>query len=403
MSEPAPLRRPRRVLASALLLALMAVTAGAVAPAAVAAPRAAAAYGRAPAPGQITWSASPANAKGPDSRAKFVYYNIAPGSVIRDRIAVINRGGASAAYTIYATDATGTTAQNVLTFLKVGGTPKDIGSWEKFQLSNHMSAQLSLVVGGHQGILVPFTISVPSFATPGDHTGAVMVQLGVPHRTKNGTLVIVYNRIAVPIELRVSGPLHSGLQVQSVSTSFNDSVNPFGAGSAAVSYTVANTGNVRISGDALVNVTGPFGMKSVVKALKLPVVLPGDSIRLTAVAGGLYPAGPMAAHVTVTPAWPPTEVPAGQPLTKTHEDASLFAVPWSLLGLIVLLAALGCGAWYLLRWRRQQRVDEVAEVIERTRRETEQRLAASGQAASPGGETTGASAGSGPDAGSTAE
>ena len=51
----------------------------------------------------------------------------------------------------------------------------------------------------------------------------------------------------MPIELRVTGPLRAGLQVESISTGFNDPLNPFGTGSATVSYTVHNTGNVRLT------------------------------------------------------------------------------------------------------------------------------------------------------------
>ncbi len=137
-------------------------------------------------PGSITWSASPGSAQGPDHRAKFVFYDIRPGSVINDHLAVVNQSTGSESFSIYATDSTGTTGQDVITWLKVGAKPKDIGTWEHFLLGSQNSPQLSVIVGGRKGILVPFTISVPSYATPGDHTGAVMVQVGVPHQTSTG-------------------------------------------------------------------------------------------------------------------------------------------------------------------------------------------------------------------------
>jgi hypothetical protein len=367
-----------------LLAAVTAFAAIAAAPGAVAAPHAATTSppqpgptGPAAKPGQIIWSAAPASAQGLDHRSKFVYSDIAPGSVIHDYVAVVNRSLLSESFSIYATDATGTTPQNVLTWLKVGEKPKDLGRWETFQLGQQVTPDLSVIIGGQKGILVPFTIKVPAFATPGDHVGAVMAQVGIPRQSSNNTSVIVYNRIAVPIELRVKGPYHSGLAVGSVSTSFGNSLNPFGAGSANVSYTITNTGNVRLTGTGQVMVTGPFGMKAQANAPHLPVILPGDSVRLTAVASGLYPAGPFSAHVSVTPAWARDEQPvAGLPLARSQASASLFAVPWSLLGLILLLSAIGGGLWYLLRWRRQEQVAEVSEAVARARREAEARVAA---------------------------
>jgi hypothetical protein len=384
MSGPTRLPRPRRALAGALLLAAFAATAAAAAaPRAVAAPHAAATQpprpgptGPAAKPGQIIWSAAPASAQGLDHRSKYVYNDIAPGSVIHDYVAVVNRSLLSESFSIYATDATGTTPQNVLTWLKVGDKPKDIGRWETFKLGRQVTPNLSVIIGGRKGILVPFTIKVPAFATPGDHAGAVMAQVGIPKKSSQSTSVIIYNRIAVPIELRVKGPYHSGLAVQSVSTSFGNPLNPFGAGSASVSYTVTNTGNLRLTGTDLVKVTGPFGMKAQATAPRLPVILPGDSVRLTATASGLYPAGPFSAHVSVTPGWARDEQPVdGLPLAESDASASLFAVPWSLLGVILLLVAIGAGAWYLLRWRRRQQVAEVTEAVARARREAEARAA----------------------------
>src|SRR5438067_508416 len=214
METPAmsgPIRIPRRAVAGALLLAGIAMAAGAVAPAASAAPKAATAAraaiaastaatpGGAPVPaakpGQIAWSALPSSAQGPDLRSKFVYNDIAPGSVIHDRVAIINRSLSSVSFSIYATDATGTTQQNVLTWLKVGDKSKDIGRWEQFQLGKQITPNLSVIIGGRQGIIVPFTIKVPALATPGDHTGAVMAQVGLPRQVSKNSSIIIYNRI----------------------------------------------------------------------------------------------------------------------------------------------------------------------------------------------------------------
>jgi hypothetical protein len=49
-------------------------------------------------------------------------------------------------------------------------------------------------------------------------------------------------------------------------------------------------------------------------------------------------------------------------------------LPWTLLGFLLLLVALGVGVWYVLRWRRRLRRAELAAVAARARRDTERRI-----------------------------
>ena len=387
----------RRVMAGGLLLALTGAAAAAAAGPAAAAPLAgtaavqqAARAARAgiaastPQPLNITWSILPATATGPDkTRERFNYGTLKPGSTVTDHVEIVNDSPQSAAFSVYGTDGAGTTAQGSLLLLSPQKKPTDIGSWVHFPGG---AAQLSTIINGGQGIVVQFTVKVPPQATPGDHTGAVVAQVAVPGKNRPGVAVTTNYRIAVPLEFRVPGALHAALQVQSISTGFSDPLNPFGTGTATVSYTVANTGNVRQAGAQTVTVTGPFGQKAVVHQPKLPTILPGDSIRVTAQVPGLFPAGPMTAKVDVTASWPADTIALAHAAPETTGNASLFAFPWTLLGLILLLAAIGVGVWFYLRWRGRLRRAELASVAARASRETERRLrggraAANGHAA----------------------
>jgi hypothetical protein len=367
-----------RLLAGGLLVA---VIGAAAAPAAVAAPSARASSislaragqltSGAPAPGQISWSVTPASIAAPDARAIFAYGGIKPGASISDHVAVLNRSSQSVAFSIYATDASGTAATGALTLLPVNQKPTDIGSWITFP--GH-GAQMSIIIPADKGVIEPFTLAVPSRATPGDHTGGMIASVGVPQRNSSGQLVTLYQRIAVPIELRVTGALHAALQVESVSASFGNPVNPFGGGSASVTYSVVNTGNVKLTGTQLVTITGPFGAKSTIHPATLPTVLPGDSIRYTVSAGGLFPAGSIGAHVTITPRWPANTSPLPTALVSATGSTSVFAVPWALIVLIVLLIGGGYGWWRMRKSRRLAHLAEVALAAEQARRETERRL-----------------------------
>ena len=331
--------------------------------------------------GQVTWSVQPATSTGPDtSRVDFRYGTVAAGSSIQDHVEVVNHSSQSAAFSIYATDATGTSAKGALLLLGAGQKSTDIGSWTSFPGG---AQQLSTIIPGNKAIIEAFTINVPRLATPGDHTGAMVAAVGVERKNAAGAMVAENYRIAVPIEFRVPGLLSARLQVQSISTGFGDPLNPFGTGSATVSYTVTNTGNVRQSATPTVSITGPFGQSRTVHPPKLPAILPGDSIRVTASIPGLFPVGPMTAHVDAVAGFPTGTTPLASAASEATGSASLFAFPWSLLGLILLLAAIGLGIWFFLRWRRRLRRAELAAVAARARRDTERRLLG-GQASSNG-------------------
>jgi hypothetical protein len=367
-----------RLLAGGLLLATVAAGAVAAGPAALASQssvgsQSSAVFGSAQAvsDGTVTWSVIPASATQPDYRSKFSYTNIKPGSTITDHVAVLNRSSQGVAFSIYATDATGTTAANALILMPATQTPRDIGSWVTFPKG---VSRLSIIIPGGKGIIEAFKVAVPRHATPGDHTGGLIASVSFNRTNSQGQIVREDQRIAVPIELRVTGPLHAGLAVESISTGFHSPLSPFASGSATVSYTVHNTGNVRLTGSQAVSVTGPFGISSKLKLTKLPTVLPGDSIRLTAQARGLYPLGPMTAHVSLTPSIPTGAPQLALPAGGVIGTASLFAVPWSLLVLVILLIGTAYCGWRARGWRQRRLRSKLEAVAEGARRETEKRL-----------------------------
>ena len=368
-----------RIWGGSLLLATIAVASLTGGLAAVAAPRSpatalrpASGGGPNPLPGQVSWSVLPATAKGPDAtRNLFNYGVVKAGTTIVDHVEIVNRSKQSAAFSIYGADAIGTTLKDALLLEPPTEKPVDIGAWVTFPGG---ARQLSTVIPAGKAIIEPFTVSIPTLATPGDHTGALVAAVGIPAKNKAGLAIVENYRIAVPMEVRVPGALHASIQVQSISTGFSDPLNPFGNGSATISYSVVNTGNVRESGTQQVTVTGPFGQSTTIKPPKLPTVLPGDSVRISVSLPGLYPDGPMSAHVTVTPAWPPKSLPIAQQAPIATGNASLFAMPWSLVGFILLLVAIGVGVQQFLRWRRREHRAEVAAAAAKARKETERRL-----------------------------
>ncbi len=398
-----------RIWGGSLLLATIAVASLTSGLSAVAAPLSAATAlhqasgggGPKPLPGQVSWSVLPATAKGPDNtRNLFSYGVVKAGTTIVDHVEIVNRSKQSAAFSIYGADAIGTTLKDALLLEPPTEKPVDIGAWITFPGG---ARQLSTVIPAGKAIIESFTVSVPPLATPGDHTGALVAAVGIPGKNKAGLAIVENYRIAVPMELRVPGALHASIQVQSISTGFSDPLSPFGTGSATLSYSVINTGNVRETGTQQVTVTGPFGQSSTIKPPQLPTILPGDSVRVSVSLPGLYPVGPMSAHVTVTPAWPPKSLPIAQQAPIATGNASLFATPWSLVGFILLLIAIGVGVQQFLRWRRREHRAEIASAAAKARKETERRLLGVKSAAGAKAEATAtATTGDAPKAGTSA-
>jgi hypothetical protein len=397
------LKNSGRRLAGGLLLTATAIAALIAAPAASAAPAAPGAQ-LSPATGnpsgKFTFSVVGATKKGADGRYAFAYNNIKPGSVIHDYVELYNSSSESGAMQVSGVDAIGTTATGSLVYDQATQTPKDLGTWETFYSSPSLpnAPHTSFIMGGGHGIIDPFTITVPLTAKPGDHTGGLSVQVGHQETTSKGEGITVYSRIVLPILIRVTGPLTAGLQIQSVSTSFSTPLNPFATAKASISYTVANVGNTRLSGTQVLQVSGLFGSTTIKP--KLPMVLPGDSVRVTQSVSGLYPLGPYTAKVSITPTWPPSSGPLNVKLNTVAASASLFGLPWSLIVLILLLAGLGYATYRFLRWRVRQRAADMAAVAAAARKDAERAMA--GKAAASAATPAAAAAASATPSGATA-
>jgi len=304
----------------------------------------------------------PTNSAGQSKRATFSWTSIKPRTVIHDYVGITNYSQTAVTFQVYATDAV-TTSSGTLDLLPHDKKPTDVGSWVTFEHS-------SVTVPAHKQVNEPFTLTVPQNATPGDHTGGVIGAVSQRAKASSGQPVVVDRRIGVPIHLRVAGVLQPALTVDSISTGYHGTMNPFGSGGTNVAYTVHNTGNVRLSGAQTVSVTGPFGATlSTVHPKALPSLLPGESIRVTAHLSDVFPAGPLSVHIKVTPssgAGVPKLTAAVKPVSHS---VGLWATPLAQLLLLIVIVLVGVAAWWLLRWRRRYRQAALAAATEAGRRQ----------------------------------
>ncbi|WP_066951027.1 hypothetical protein [Streptomyces lushanensis] len=291
--------------------------------------------------GRTTFGVQPSGPKKPDRRSDFSY-SATPGAAVRDHLAVLNHSTRPLKLKVYASDAFNTD-DGGFDLLAAGRPSKDAGTWVAVRTG-------SVVVPARSRVIVPFTLTVPRGASPGDHAAGIVAALTSSGTGAQGDRVAVEQRVGARVHIRVAGELKPQLTVENLKATYDGTFNPFGGGTATVTYTVRNTGNVRLGARQTVRVrnavTGPVRAPGVhdIKGL-----LPGNAVTVTASVRDLFPALRSTATVTVDP------VPVGgdidPALPGTTHSAGFWTVPWALLALLLILAA-GVALWL---WQRRRR------------------------------------------------
>ncbi|HEU5129240.1 MAG TPA: DUF916 domain-containing protein [Glycomyces sp.] len=322
---------PPRIARSALLAAVTAAALLAAAPAA--------AQDGAPA----TWGVNPSSQDGPDGRAAFDYA-LDPGSTVIDFVGVANFGTEPITLRLYASDAF-TSESGAFDLLPADQEPVDVGSWIGFN-------DATVTVAPETRLDVPFALTVPADATPGDHVGGIVAARTEEAADASGDDLLVERRVGVRLHLRVSGDLEPALDPRFDHLTYHYDWNPAGTGSATFDYEVANTGNVRLQGELIARFAGPWGLlRHEAVIAELPQILPGDRYTGTADVADLWPLGRLDVELLVRPeAVDPAD--AGTRIASSAHQEHLWAPPWpqaAVLAALVLAAAV----WAKARKRRK--------------------------------------------------
>ena len=304
------------------------------------------------APGEVvhSWALAPAGSNevnGNGGRAD-LSYTADPGSTIDDAVTLYNFGTEQLTFRVYATDAFNN-VDGTFDLLPGDQEPTDVGSWVGVE------QELISVPPGQQAT-IPIMVTIPPDAAPGDHVGGVVASSPTFGPGPTGDLVEVDRRIGTRLYVRVNGPISADLAVADVSTDYSHSVNPF-AGTATVTFTIQNRGNVRMGSTAEVSVGGPFGIgRQSVEIDDLPELLPGERATRTVTLDDV-PAGVInTTKVEVTP----LDDELGTP---TSSSTRTFAPPIGLLVLVLalVLAALGLRAYQRRTGADSDTLDDVDE------------------------------------------
>lgn len=268
---------------------------------------AAAAARPAAAPAPPGWSAAPAPADGAAPGAPdrpFFYLEGAPGTVLADRLSLSNPTGRALS-------------------VRLRGSGSGAGAWIA-------AASKEVRIPPHTRAGVPFTVTVPRDAAPGDRSGTLLAT-GVGKGAGAG------RRTSVPLHLRVTGPVVSALTVEKVS------VRRAG-GAALIRYTLVNRGTTVLRPRIAVRADGLFGpLLRRAARTRPPALAPGRAVDLTETWSGSPALDAVEVRLTATAA------------DGAHDaaTASYTAAPWGVLAAPLPLLAAGAGGLVVLRRRRR--------------------------------------------------
>jgi hypothetical protein len=320
-----------------------ALVAGAAAVTMLAAPVGAAAASTVPSSDEaITWSVAPSSVEGPDKRS-WVERTVEPGESVTEYLAVRNLGTATTTFSLDAADGYFTEAGR-FNMLKAGEASTDAGTW--------ISVDDDVTVASGATEIVPFTITVPANATPGDHAAGIAASISSVGTTSDGAQIGVDSRIGFRVMTQVAGELAPALAVSAVTAAYAPSWNPFAPGELSIRYTAENAGNTQLS----------FGEEAAGTATERGDLFPGETRRVSVEPHRMWPLGLISAEVVVQGAVPRGEALEVAPITET---VVVWAVPWAQLAVLAVVASVILSVLVA----RRRREATIARLIEEARAE----------------------------------
>jgi hypothetical protein len=305
----------------------------------------------------LTWSLVPATPeRQPDDRQSF-RLALDPGATATEYAILTNYSSDEVTFDLTASD--GVIAEDgSFDILRDDEEPADSGAW--------ISLEDQVTVPAEGDALVPFTVTVPADATPGDHPAGITAGVSAQSQSENGTAVGLQARVGLRVHLRVTGEIQAALAIAPVSVGYAYSWNPFAPGHVEVVYDVANTGNVRLESSDTVSAAGPFGLAPGEARDGEPrELLPGTSRTTTRIVDDAWPLVRFSTEITAVPgSVGEDDIGAAAP-AAVRVTGTAWAVPWPQLIVIALVA----GLVLLVRRLRTRRRTALSEAIARARAE----------------------------------
>lgn len=301
------------------------------------------------APDLASFGISPAGAERPDDRS-YLVVTAPPGAVIHDHVALINQDDTPIGLQVYGTDV-------IMADSGLGARARDelntgAGSWISVDGSADVEVPAQTVETGYGFTILPFTVTIPTNAEPGDHIGGIaagFVSTGAGGA--NSPSIELEQRVVARVYIRVDGELAPGLEVTVLAASYAPGLLGIGPGEMTVDYAVRNTGNVRYAVEPATTVAGPFSlMPHTVEGARIDELLPGGEVRQTVTVPDVWPLIRQGVTVAATALASPGGADPG--IGTVSDGTWVWTIPWLLLALVLLLIA----AEVYRRRRRRRRI-----------------------------------------------
>lgn len=284
----------------------------------------------------VRWAVTPVDSSGEDDGRASIEHALDAGERVTDQISVQNLGDQEETFRLSAADGF-TTSSGRFDMLASDQESTDAGTW--IEISDEVT------VPAGESVVVPFTITVPAHAEPGDHAAGVAASVITQQVAEDGTSLGIESRVGVKVITRVAGELAPAISVSEVSTTYHGSWNPFRAGQIRATFEVTNVGNTRlgIAGSASAG-TGEISFPS--DGEPIGELLQGDSRQVSFLIDGVWPTFSVPGELIVAP---DAAVLGGTAPTVDQANIPFrtWAVPWPqllvLLALALLLVALTGG------------------------------------------------------------
>jgi hypothetical protein len=198
---------------------------------------------------------------------------LAPGAVTERTTVVSNRSPNTVTFKVYAADAT-TTPQGGFALQSNAAPRTGVGAWVHLPIG-------SVTVKPGSQVEVPFRLTVPEHATPGDYTGGILIEppprAGKPAEVGNQTAVQlnIVERVGVRVYLRVAGVAVPKLSAGPLTATKTGRDLEF-------AVTVKNTGNVVLHPNGAIDVRGWPGAAKRLRFSEVESLLPGETVTLRA-------------------------------------------------------------------------------------------------------------------------
>ena len=198
-------------------------------------------------------------------------HSLEPGDELLDNALVINESDLPVRLQVYVAGAK-TAVNGGTAFGNRHDTSSDVIDWVTLDVG-----EVSLQPGETQ--IVPFTISVPSDASPGDHVIGLLVE-AIPTGTQTGSgatpeeppfAVEVVQRVGVAVVIDVPGDRVAELAISDLRLGQQHEQG------AVFEVAVHNTGNVMVNGHGTLTVTDPQGNELADIPFDIDTVLAGDT------------------------------------------------------------------------------------------------------------------------------